>query len=163
MGKTLEMQHKQSLDQLESPASASLVNTPVNATTSSERRLWSKSSSKVIGAGMIITHCLSLGDDVVLGDAEVVLLRWKFDVTPMDMDIDFAIYKGNITDDSDKGKYASGPEYLVEPRTVHGGAGGEVTSAFAIQGACTLEWSNKRSWVRPRAIKFTVDAFAVME
>jgi len=159
--KTLELSHKESIDNLTNDDNVKNIAAP---TTTAERRLWSKSSSKVIGAGMAITHCLTLGEDVALADTEVVLLRWKFDVTPMDMDINFAIYKGNITDDNaSKGKHASGPEYLVEPRTVHGGAGGEVASAFAIQGACTLEWSNKRSWVRPRAIKFTVDAFAVME
>jgi len=124
----------------------------------SERRLWTKSSSKVIGAGMVVTHVIELGDNVKIAESEVVLLRWKFDVTPMEYDIDFAIYKGKV-DTSKKGPL----EYLVERRTVHGGAGGEVASAFAIQGACTLEWSNKRSWVRPRAIKFNVEAYAVME
>ena len=122
--KTLELSHKESIDQLENTSPSSTANNTNSSTTtssSSERRLWSKSSSKVIGAGMAITHPLTLGDDIVLADTEVVVLRWKFDVTPMDMEIDFAIYKGNITDSSnttDKGKYTSGPEYLVEPRYV---------------------------------------------
>ena len=45
---------------------------------------------------------------------------------------------------------------------VLGGGGGEVHSAFVVQNACTLVWSNEHSWVRPRTIKYSIEAFAVM-
>ena len=51
---------------------------------------------------------------------------------------------------------------LMKSRIVLGGGGGEVQSAFVVQNACTLVWSNEHTWVRPRTIKYSIEAFAVM-
>jgi len=123
-----------------------------------QRKLWTESISKVIGAGMTMQHTLEL-KEIPIEEKEVVVVRWKFDVIPTDMDIDFWIVKGKFKE----GKKLEPRDYLIEPRTVFGGAGGELMGAFSIQSACTLQWSNKKSWVRPRAIKFTMDAFAIQE
>ena len=120
------------------------------------RRLWTKASSKVVGAGMDVTFIIPLGDCVIAKN-EMVVLRWKFDIIPGELDIDFSILKGKYDDT----KKRDGADYLIKQRTVRGGAGGEVSGAFAVQNACTLVWSNKRSWIRPRAVKFSVEASAI--
>mmetsp|Transcript_65029 Transcript_65029/g.76964 ORF Transcript_65029/g.76964 Transcript_65029/m.76964 type:complete len:162 (+) Transcript_65029:2-487(+) len=121
-----------------------------------ERKLWSICSSKIVGAGALTTYILPLGE-CRLKEGETVQLRWKFDLTPADLDIDFSVLKGrwNEFDRLDRA------DSLIRDRVVTGGAGGELSGAFAVQNACTLVWSNKRSWVRPRSIKFTVEAFAI--
>jgi hypothetical protein len=48
-------------------------------------------------------------------------------------------------------------------RAVTGGAAGEVESAFAVQNACTVLWSNEKSWVRPRSIKYILEIVAVKD
>ena len=48
-------------------------------------------------------------------------------------------------------------------RTVTGGAAGETEGAFAVQNACTMLWSNEKSWVRPRSIKYVIDIVAVKD
>ena len=127
-----------------------------NVGSSSEgRKLWTKSSSKVVGAGMEELFVVLLGD-CVLSNNEMVVLKWQFDIIPGELDIDFSILKGKWDD-----RKRDGADSLIKERTVRGGAGGEVSGAFAVQNACTLIWSNKRSWVRPRAIKFGVEAFAI--
>lgn len=121
-----------------------------------ERKLWSKSSSLVIGAGTVKGHIVKLGDHH-LKDNESILLRWQFDVTPHDNDILFSILKGAIDDEKIKSA-----DPVMRSRLVLGGGGGEVQSAFVVQNACTLVWSNEHSWVRPRTIKYSIQAFAVM-
>mmetsp|Transcript_49187 Transcript_49187/g.73124 ORF Transcript_49187/g.73124 Transcript_49187/m.73124 type:complete len:644 (+) Transcript_49187:204-2135(+) len=116
-----------------------------------ERRLWMKMSSKVIGAGDVGSYLVELGTHEI-ADNEIILLRWKFDVTPSDHEIDFSIVKGQSRD---------GRDCICNNRTVLGGAGGDVEGAFSVQNACTLVWSNKKSWVRPRTVKFTVEAIAM--
>lgn len=120
------------------------------------RKLWMRSSSKVVGAGMVATYVVPLGD-CKLNKDEIVVLKWKFDIIPGDLDIDFSILKGKF----EETKKRDGADNLIKERIVVGGAGGEVSGAFAVQSACTLVWSNKRSWIRPRAIKFSVEAFAI--
>ncbi len=90
-------------------------------------------------------------------DFETVILRWKFDITPSDQDIMFSILKGKV--EERKVKEASA---IFRDRHVVGGGGGEVQGAFVVQNACTLAWSNEHSWVRPRTVKFVVEALAVM-
>mmetsp|Transcript_13536 Transcript_13536/g.20193 ORF Transcript_13536/g.20193 Transcript_13536/m.20193 type:complete len:555 (-) Transcript_13536:163-1827(-) len=121
-----------------------------------ERRLWTKSSSLVVGAGLIGMHGLVLGDCLIAAN-ETVMLRWKFDITPSDMDILFSIFKGRCDDQ----KKLKDMDLLIKDRHVQGGGGGEIGGAFAVQNACTLVWSNKNSWVRPRTIKFVVEAYAI--
>lgn len=125
----------------------------------SERLLWTKASSIVIGAGDVGIYVVELGTDCDIANNETVLLRWKFDVTPAEMDIEFSVLKGRCEDRSKQRK----ADTLIKDRLVHGGGGGEIGGAFAVQNACTLLWSNVKSWVRPRSIKFTVEAYAVMD
>uniref|UniRef100_A0A7S2MR95 Uncharacterized protein n=1 Tax=Helicotheca tamesis TaxID=374047 RepID=A0A7S2MR95_9STRA len=121
-----------------------------------ERRLWTKSSSLVVGAGLIETFGVELGECLIAAN-ETVLLRWKFDITPSNLDILFSIYKGRCDDK----KKLKGMDVLMKDRHVQGGGGGEISGAFAVQNACTLVWSNTKSWVRPRTIKFVIEAYAI--
>ena len=121
-----------------------------------ERKLWSKSSSLVVGAGMAGQAFFELGN-VHIEPYESVILRWKFDLTPGDLDIYFSVLKG-ICEDKKKQRTA---DACFRKRHVKGGGGGDVSGAFAIQNACTLVWSNEMSWVRPRTIKWTVEALAI--
>jgi hypothetical protein len=88
---------------------------------------------------------------------QTVILRWKFDVTPSDLDIYFSILKGLCGDK----KNQQAADACLKNRHVQGGGAGEVSGAFAVKNACTLLWSNEMSWVRPRTIKWTVDAVVV--
>lgn len=102
-------------------------------------------------------HVIELGE-CHLQDNETVLLRWQFDITPSDTNTVFTILKGRCTDKKD----LRDADAVLKQRLVQGGAGGEVQGAFAVKNACTLVWSNANAWIRPRSIKYTVDAFAVM-
>eukprot|EP00978_Attheya_sp_CCMP212_P043446 scaffold284200_cov48-Attheya_sp.AAC.1 len=104
---------------------------------------------------------MELGEDghKMIDTNEVALLRWRFDLTPADMDIVFSILKGNCPDSARQSK----ADAIIKNRHVTGGGGGDLTGAFAVQGACTLLWSNSTSWVRPRSVKFHVEAYAVLE
>jgi hypothetical protein len=133
--------------------------TPLLVTQSKERKLWSEHSSLVIGAGMERSYVLEFRTDSTVLEGEIIVVRWKFDVTPSDMDIYFSMYKGNYTEN--KGWESSDP--LIKNRRVLGGGGGDIEGAFVIQNACTLVWSNTHSWIRPRTIKFLLDVFAITE
>lgn len=120
-----------------------------------ERKLWTKSSSLVVGAGLIGHAFLELGD-VHIEQYETVILRWKFDLTAGE-DIYFSVLKGICGDK----KSQRGADSSFRNRHVKGGGGGDVSGAFSIQNACTLLFSNEMSWVRPRTVKWCVDAIAV--
>lgn len=125
----------------------------------SERKLWTQSSSLVIGAGTTEIRLIELGDNQVM-DFEMIILRWKFDLTPNDLDIMFSILKGKF---DKRDKYAMNNAHaLIRNRRVVGGGGGEIDGAFVIQNACTFVFSNEHSWVRPRAVKYEVEAFALL-
>jgi len=121
-----------------------------------ERKLWTKSSSLVVGAGMAGHALFELGQ-AQIEPYETVILRWKFDLTPGDLDIYFSVLKG-IHEDK---RSQRGADACFRNRHVKGGGGGDVSGAFAKQNACTLVWSNEKSWVRPRTIKWTVEAVAI--
>ena len=55
-----------------------------------------------------------------------------------------------------------GADAIFRDRVVAGGGAGEATGAFAIKGSCKLVWSNETAWVRPKTVKYTVEAYAVM-
>ena len=93
-------------------------------------------------------------------DFEIVILRWKFDLTPSDLDIVFSILKGRL--DNREKNAIKNAHSLVRERRVIGGGGGEVEGAFVIQNACTFVFSNEHSWVRPRTIKYEVEAYAIL-
>jgi hypothetical protein len=126
-----------------------------------ERVIMTKSGSLVIGAGDVGYTVIEMTKDhVEMVDAhERVLLRWKFDLTNPTLGIDFSILKGKC----DTPTKQQGADELLPERPVLGGAGGETELAFCIQNACTLRWSNAKSWVRPRTVKFTVEAVAVRD
>lgn len=126
------------------------------STQGGERILWTKSSSLVVGAGMVGQSFIELGS-VQIESYETVLLRWKFDLTREEEDIYFSILKG-ICEDKRKQRTA---DACFRNRHVKGGGGGDVSGAFAVQNACTLVWSNEMSWFRPKTIKWTVEAVAI--
>lgn len=123
-----------------------------------ERHLWTKSSSLVIGAGTLAFRYIELGNNQVM-EFETVILKWKFDITPNDSDIVFSILKGKVNEKQMKDKNTSA---LIQNRVVLGGGGGEIQNPFTIQNTCTLVFSNEHSWIRPRTIKYEVEAFAFM-
>jgi hypothetical protein len=123
-----------------------------------ERHLWTKTSSLVIGAGALALRHIELGDNQVM-EFETVILKWKFDITPNDQDIVFSILKGRVDEKRTKDKNTSA---LIRNRVVLGGGGGEVENPFILQNTCTLVFSNEHSWIRPRAVKYQVEAFAHM-
>ena len=109
-----------------------------------ERKLWTQSSSLVISAGTIECRVIDFGDHQVM-DFETIILRWKFDLTPNNMDIMFSLLKGKFNKrDRTAMKNANS---LIRERRVVGGGGGEVEGAFAIQNACTFVFSNEHSWI----------------
>ena len=130
-----------------------------SAASGNERRLWSQSSSLVIGAGLISTKVFKMGDEH-LGPNESVILRWKMDLRPSNTDILFSIIKGPF--EAIKRPQLKGADAIFRDRVVAGGGAGEATGAFAIKGSCTLVWSNETAWVRPKTVKYTVEAYAVM-
>lgn len=127
-----------------------------------ERILDSTNASLVVGAGDVgmRVYFLELEQiQTVNFLTERVLLRWTFDLTQEDSDISFSILKGACETAADR-RLA---DKLIQERVVTGGAGGEVDNAFSIGRACTLVWSNSKSWIRPRTIKYSVQAVVLMD
>ena len=130
-----------------------------NATngSSDERILASKRASMVIGAGDVGSKVFALDPETIKSVnqfTERVVLRWHFDLTAQDVDCLFSILKGSCETASE----CKNADALIRDRHVVGGAGGETENAFAIGRACTLLWSNKKSWVRPRTVKYILEA-----
>jgi len=125
-----------------------------------ERTLFTKAGSLVIGAGDDGFSIIDLAACCQgITTAERVVLRWKFDLTPDTASIDFSILKGKADTPTKQLKADS----LVKGRIVTGGAGGDQEAAFVVQNACTLLWSNKKSWVRPKTVKYLVFVVAVKD
>jgi hypothetical protein len=75
--------------------------------------LFDKHSSLAIGAGDVGCAVVELGEHTKsLRHGEHFLLRWKFDVTPESMSVDFSILKGKYEDASKLYR----PDYLVAER-----------------------------------------------
>ena len=122
-----------------------------------EKLLFTKNGSMVIGAGDVRSLIISLGEHASSVDSRFVILRWKFDLTPSDLNVDFNIMKGKYETSSDDAKTV----YLIKDRSIIGGAGGETEGAFNIDSTCTFLWSNVKSWIRPRTVKYEVDIVAL--
>ena len=83
---------------------------------SGERSLLTKSSSLIIGAGDVGFGIIELGEHVRhVRSGERVLLRWKFDVTPAELGVEFNLLKGKC-DDIQKRFRA---DYLIRGRYVN--------------------------------------------
>lgn len=123
----------------------------------SEKFLFKKSGSLVVGAGDTGCTVLTLGEHGPSVDARFVVLRWRFDSSPADLVIEFSIMKGKCETSSTQAK----ADYLIKDRVITGGAGGETEGAFNIDDACTLMWSNVKSWIRPRTVKYTVEVVSL--
>jgi len=127
-----------------------------------ERVIASKKASMVIGAGDIGMKVIALDPELIKSVnhlTERVVLRWHFDLTATDVDCMFSILKGSCETLSDCKK----ADALIRDRHVVGGAGGECDNAFAIGRACTAVWSNKKSWIRPRTVKYTLEAVVLSD
>ena len=123
----------------------------------SEKLLFNKNGSMVIGAGDLGIAIFELGQHAATVDSRFVILRWKFDFSPSDSTIDFNIMKGRC----DTAALQAKADYLVKDRLITGGAGGETEGAFNVDGACTVLWSNAKSWVRPRTVTYSVDVVSL--
>jgi len=122
-----------------------------SASDDSEKLLFEKNGSMVIGAADKSHLVIALGEYASQVDSRFVVLRWKFDSSPADCSIDFNIMKGRCETNAEQSK----ADYLIKDRVITGGAGGESEGAFSIDSSCTLLWSNLKSWVRPRTVKYT--------
>lgn len=124
---------------------------------SSETVLFEKNGSMVIGAGDTSHEIIGLGNYGSQVDSRFVILRWKFDSSPPDLTIDFNIMKGKCETAAQQSK----ADYLIKDRVITGGAGGESEGSFSVDGACTLLWSNVKSWIRPRTVKYSVSVVSL--
>lgn len=115
------------------------------------KTVFSKSGSLVIGAGDL-GHVIVEPDDSIQTGARL-LFRWKFDATPSDSVTGFNVMKGRCPTPKEQ----SAAAYLIKDRAVTGGAAGTLEGAFADQNACTILWSNKQSWIRPRTVKYVLE------
>jgi hypothetical protein len=122
-----------------------------------EKVLFKKNGSMVVGAADFGTLVVALGQHAATVDTRFVVLRWKFDHSPSDSTIDFNILKGKCETKIEQKK----ADYLIKDRIITGGAGGETEGAFSIDAACTILWSNSKSWVRPRTVKYSVDVVSL--
>jgi len=123
----------------------------------SESIMFTKNGSMVIGAGDKGHIIIELGQFAAQVDSRFVILRWRFDSSPSDCTVDFNIMKGKCEFPSQQSK----ADYIIKDRVITGGAGGESEGAFNVDGACTLLWSNEKSWIRPRTVKYTVDVVSL--
>lgn len=130
---------------------------PLREDNDSEQVLFTKNGSMVIGAGNVGFAVISLGEHACTVDARFVVLRWKFDSSPPDVTIDFNIMKGKCETSSDQAK----ADYLIKDRSITGGAAGESEGAFNTDSACTILWSNTKSWIRPRTVKYSVEVVSL--
>ena len=110
--------------------------------------------SLVVGAGDINSHVVVLEDSALeeAKSADRVVLRWHFDLNKEDLSIDFSLLKGKCADKS----MHKNADTIIDKRVVRGGAEGEQEYAFGVDNACTMVFSNVKSWIRPRTVRYTV-------
>lgn len=124
---------------------------------SAEDILFKKHASMVIGAGDVGKAFIELGDHAMTVDARFVVLRWKFDFSPPDHTIGFNVMKGKCKTAAEESKAS----YLIKDRVITGGAGGETELAFTTDNTCTILWSNRQSWIRPRTVTYSVEVVSL--
>jgi myosin heavy subunit len=121
-----------------------------------EKILFSKSASLVVGAGDTAVRVFSLTPEQArtVRLSERVVLRWKLDLTQDDATLDFSLMQGEC-ETLAKRKAA---RYLIKDRLIKGGAAGETENAFILDNMCTLSWSNAKAWIRPKTLKYSIEA-----
>jgi len=119
------------------------------------KTVFSKSGSLVVGAGDV-GHCIVEIEDKYIATGSHLLLRWKFDAMPSDCTTYFNIMKGKCQ----TAKEQAGATHLIKDRAVTGGAAGELEGLFTDQNACTIMWSNVKSWIKPRTVKFSLEVIS---
>jgi hypothetical protein len=126
-----------------------------------ERILWFRKGALVVGAGDVGARVVGIGEEFAekLRPSERVVLRWQFDLTGDDLDIFFSILKGRCETATTR----KNADILARVRKVKGGAAGELENAFDVAGSCTLLWSNMKSWIRPKTIKYSLEAVALAD
>jgi hypothetical protein len=126
-----------------------------------ERSLMVKHGSFVVGAGDVGARVFTLTADQVKSVllSERVVLRWRFDLIPSeDSDISFSVMRGAC----DTPALRRSADFIIKNRAVKSGAAGETESAFT-QRACTIEWDNSKSWIRPKTVKYEVEAIVLSD
>ena len=121
-----------------------------------------RKASIVIGAGDVGIVLFELNPDQlksVNSFTQRIALRWRFDILQgSDSDITFTILKGKCTTAAQR----RNADTMIQNRMVKGGAGGEIDeNAFSIHRSCTIVWSNQHSWIRPRTIKYILEAIVM--
>ncbi|KAL7576010.1 hypothetical protein ACA910_000797 [Epithemia clementina (nom. ined.)] len=128
-----------------------------------ETILWEKKGSFVIGAGDFGYRIFECDSSMTMksGTARRLVLRWQFDLTAEDLSVEFSAFQGRCESKDDRKKAIGSNRALIENRVVKGGAAGELDDAFFYQDTCTLFWSNLKSWVRPRTVRYTIQAVSI--
>ena len=125
-----------------------------------QKVLWEKKGSFVVGAGDIGVRVFEC-DSNLANLSQRVILRWQFDLTADDLNVDFSAFQGRCESKDDRKKAIANNRVLIADRVVKGGAAGDLDNAFFYQDTCTLAWSNLKSWVRPRTVRYTIQAVAI--
>ena len=125
------------------------------------RVLLSKKGSLVVGAGDVGVQVFTLSADDVKSVllSERVVLRWRFDLASETCDVYFSLMRGSCETPAER----RSADHVIKRRMVKGGAAGETDRAFTSQRACTLEWDNTQSWIRPKTVKFEVEAVVLSD
>jgi len=128
-----------------------------------ERVLFVQKASMVVGAGDVAARVFSLDEDAAKSVklSERVVLRWQFDLLQEDATIQFSMLKGSCESPDKRRASDAGAPFIIKDRTVTGGAAGETENSFEVGNRCTLVWSNGSAWVRPKTVKYVVEAVAV--
>ncbi|GAX10345.1 hypothetical protein FisN_3Lh552 [Fistulifera solaris] len=124
-----------------------------------ERQLFKDHGSFVIGAGEMAVRVFTLTSEQIklVRLSDRVVLRWHFDLTSPEATLPFHLIRGACETPASR----QGDDYIIHNRMVQGGAEGEADNAFTHQRACTIVWDNSSSWIRPKTVKYTVEAIVV--
>ena len=128
---------------------------------SEQKILWEKKGSLVIGAGDIGFRVFECDGSMVEGISRRIILRWQFDLTAGDLNVEFSAFQGRCETKDERKKAVSNDRVLIQGRVVQGGAAGDLDNAFFYQDTCTLLWSNSKSWVRPRTVRYSIQAVSI--
>lgn len=141
----------------------SLQQTGASGDAAPQRVLWEKKGSFVVGAGDIGCRVFECDSSTMVAGftSHRIVLRWQFDLTASELTVNFSAFQGRCESKEERKKAIASNRALIEDRVVNGGAAGELDNAFFYQNSCTLLWSNLKSWVRPRTIRYTVQAVSI--